>query len=191
MLTCKSPRKVMRAAFFLARDALPKYSSKFSRHDFTLPQLFACLVVREHQRKSYRQGEALLHDSPQWCREIGMNKAPDHNTLCRAFHALNLGRRQRKLLDQLVQWFAIARQLGSVVAIDSSLYDTHHRSRHYEQRCRHYASRQKRTANARRSRAAKRSPKLGIGACTRSHLILSVRAKTGMDRTVLTSSRCC
>src|SRR6478672_9872010 len=180
MLTCKSPRKVMRAAFFLAREALPKYSSKFSRHDFTLQHLFACLIVKEHQRKSYRGIEALLRDSPQWCRDIGMKKIPDHNTLCRAFHVLNLGRRQRKLLDQLTQWFAIARQLGSMVAIDSSLYDTHHRSRHYEQRCRHYASHQKRTANARRSAAARRSPKLCIGVCTRSHLILSTRAKIGM-----------
>jgi len=170
----------MRTAFALARKALPKYSSKFSRHDFTLPQLFACLVVKEHQRKSYREAEMLLRDASHWCRDIGMSKVPDHNTLCRAFHALNLNRRGGKLLDRLVQWFAIARQLGSMVALDSSIYDTHHRSRHYGQRCRHYASRRKRTANARRSRAARRSPKLSIGVCTRCHLILSGRARTGM-----------
>src|SRR3954467_5168678 len=110
MLTCKSPRKVMRTAFRLAKGTIPDHTSKFSRHDFTLPQLFACLVVKEHQRKSYRQAEALLRDAPQWCRDIGMSKTPDHNTLCRAFHALNLGRRQRKLLDRLTQWFAISRQ---------------------------------------------------------------------------------
>src|SRR6266550_1012643 len=75
MLTCKSPRKVMRVAFHLARGVLPRYSSRFSRHDFTLPQLFACLVLKEHQRQSYRQVEALLHDAPQWCRDIGMSKA--------------------------------------------------------------------------------------------------------------------
>src|SRR4051812_37552020 len=109
-----------------------------------------------------------------------MKKVPDHNTLCRAFHKLNFGRRAGKLLDRLAQWFPLARQVGAVGAIDSTLYDTHHRSRHYEQRCRHYASVEKRTANARRSRAAGRSPKLGIGICTRSHLILSARAKTGM-----------
>ena len=170
----------MRIAFCLARGALPDHKSKFSRHDFTLPQLFACLVLREHQRKSYRQTEALLRDSRPWCRAIGMNKFPDHNTLCRAFHALRLGRRHNKLLDRVTQWFAVARQLGSTVAIDSSLYDTHHRSRHYEQRCRHHASREKSTANARRSRSAKRSPKLSVGVCTRSHVILSARARTGM-----------
>jgi len=170
----------MRAAFSLASGVLPKYSSKFSRHDFTLPQLFACLVVKEHQRKSYREAELLLRDARHWCRDICMRKVPDHNTLCRAFHTLNLNRRAGKLLDRLVQWFAVAKQLGLMVAIDSTIYDTHHRSRHYEQRCRHYASRVKSTANARRSRAARRSPKLSIGVCTRSHLILSGRARTGM-----------
>src|SRR5215212_5399414 len=122
MLTCKSPRKVMRVAFELARGVLPDYFSKFSRHDFTVPQLFACLIVREHQRKTYRGVEALLRDASHWCRDIGMTKVPDHNTLCRAFKALNLRRRTGKLLDRLTQWFAIARQLGWTVALDSSLY---------------------------------------------------------------------
>jgi len=180
MLTCKSPRKVMRAAFCLAKGVLPERTSKFSRRDFTLPQLFACLVVREHQRKSYRGVEALLRDAEHWCRDIGMKKVPDHNTLCRAFHALNLGRRAHKLLDVLAQWFGVARQLGHTVAIDSSLYDTHYRSRHYEQRCRHFASHAKNTANRRRSRSAKRTPKVIHAADTQSHVILSARARIGM-----------
>src|SRR4051794_38943212 len=110
MWTRKSPRKVMRVAFHLARGTPPDHTNKFSRKDFTLPQLFACLVVREHQRHSYRGVEALLRDSDHWCRDIGMKKVPDHNTLCRAFHALNLGRRANRLLDVLAQWFSIARR---------------------------------------------------------------------------------
>jgi hypothetical protein len=180
MLTCKSPRKVMRVAHHLAIHCLPTYPSKFSRKDFTLPQLFACLVVREHQRQTYRGAEALLRDAPHWCRDIGMRKVPDHNTLCRAFHALDLGRRSRRLLDVLAQWFAVARQLGVTVAIDSSLYDTHHRSRHYEQRRRHFASRVRRTADRRRSRSARRTPKLATAADTRSHVILAARPRIGM-----------
>src|SRR5688500_20400490 len=113
MLTCKSPRKVMRAAFALARQTLPAYASKFSRQDFTLPQLFACLVVKEHQRKSYREAEALLRDSDHWCRDIGMKKVPDHNTLWRAFAPLNLRRRASKILDRLNQRVANARPTGS------------------------------------------------------------------------------
>ena len=49
----------MLAAFALAKDVLPKFTCKFSRKDFTLPQLFACLALREHQKKSYRGIEAL------------------------------------------------------------------------------------------------------------------------------------
>jgi len=179
MLTCKSPRKVMRVAHRLACGVLPRYFSRFSRHDFTVPQLFACLIVKEHQRRTYRDIEALLRDASHWCRDIGMTKIPDHNTLCRAFHALNLLRRSGRLMDRLAQWFAIAQQLGTVVAIDSSLYDPRYRSRHYEQRCRHYDATRKSSANTRRSRTARLCAKLSVGVCTRSHLILSTCVRTG------------
>ena len=180
MLTCKSPRKVMRFAYELARRCLPRYSCKFSRHDYTLAQLFACLVVREHQRKSYRGIEALLRDSDHWCKQIGMKRVPDHNTLCRAFHVLLGGTRTRRMLDRLAGWMSCADALGTTCAIDSTLYDTHHRSRHYEQRCRHFSSSVKKTANARRSRSARRTPKLRQSVDTRCHVILAARARSGM-----------
>ena len=170
----------MLAAWHLARGVLPDHTSRFSRTDFTLPQLFACLVVREHQRQSYRGVEALLADAPHWGRAIGMRRVPDHNTLWRAFHAIARLRRFGRMLDLLAAMFRTLRHLGPTLAIDSTLYDTHHRSRHYEQRCRHYASRHAKTANSRRSRAAKRTPKLAVGVDTASHVILSARAKAGM-----------
>jgi hypothetical protein len=88
METCKSPRKVLMAAHALAVACLKRRRSKFSRKDFTDAQLFACLVLREHQKKSYRGVVALLQDCPDWCRAIGLKKVPDHNTLCEAFHRL-------------------------------------------------------------------------------------------------------
>jgi hypothetical protein len=87
METCKSPRKVLNAAYALGLACL-KRRSKFSRKDFTDAQLFACLVLREHQKKSYRGLVALLEDTPDWCQSIGLKKVPDRNTLCRAFHRL-------------------------------------------------------------------------------------------------------
>lgn len=78
----------MNAAYALATACLKEHRSKFSRKDFTGPQLFACLVLREHQKKSYRGVVALLKDCPEWCADIGLKKVPDANTLCRAFHAL-------------------------------------------------------------------------------------------------------
>src|SRR4051794_14318803 len=111
METCKSPRMVMRAAYLLAERALPTYSSKFSRHDFTLPQLFACLVLREHQKKTYRGVEALLRDCPEWLSDIGLCKVPDHNTLCRAFGVIVKLRRVNKMLDVTAEWFTDAKVL--------------------------------------------------------------------------------
>ena len=102
METCKSPRKVLAAAHALAEASL-KRRSKFSRKDFTDAQLFACLVLREHQKKSYRGLVALLEDSPQWCADIGLKKVPDHNTLCRAFHRLVKPRMIQAQLDISLQ----------------------------------------------------------------------------------------
>ena len=83
----------MRVAWRAASQCLPDYSCRISRHDFTLPQLFACLVVREQMRLSYRRTEALLQDCRPWCRDIGMKKVPDHATLQRGFAWLGRGGR--------------------------------------------------------------------------------------------------
>ena len=61
----------MRTAHELAWAVLPGFGSKFSRHDFACAQLFACLVVREQLRLSYRRVKALLHDT-DWCPRQGM-----------------------------------------------------------------------------------------------------------------------
>ena len=58
----------MLVAHHLASAFLPRYTSKYSRHDFTLPQLFACLAVKELLGRTYRGAEALLRDCRHWCR---------------------------------------------------------------------------------------------------------------------------
>src|SRR5688572_19500903 len=103
METSRSPRKVLRFACRLGRRVLPDRRSCDSavRHDFTLPQLFACLVVRAFYGLSYRRTEALLRDSPQWLADIGLSVAPDHNTLWRAFGVIVTTRRVNRMLDLL------------------------------------------------------------------------------------------
>src|SRR6185437_13606391 len=103
MLTSKSPRKVLRLAYELGRQVLPPHASRFSRKDYTRPQLFACLVLREHQRKSFRGIEALLADSPAWLADLGLGKAPDHNTLCRAFDSFMKPQLARSMLDLMAR----------------------------------------------------------------------------------------
>jgi hypothetical protein len=178
----------MRAAWHLATQTLPDYSSKFSRKDFTLPQLFACLVVKEQMRRSYRGAEALLRDCDNWLGDVGLRRAPDHNTLCRAAKFLLTKFRVGRLLDKLVQWAAIARMLGlcsDPLAIDSTTYESRHVSRHYERRCHQTRQRMRAKAGAATGRETTRAetvkalPKLAVGVATRCHLILSAWTGTG------------
>ena len=53
----------MLVAHHLASQVLPRYSGKFSRHDFTLAQLFACLCAKQVLSRSYRQAEATLKEA--------------------------------------------------------------------------------------------------------------------------------
>ena len=179
----------MRAAHQLATQCLPKHSHRFSRQDFTLPQLFACLVVREHQKKSYRGAEALLADCPEWLADIGLCRAPDHNTLWRAFKHLVKPVRVNRMLDLMARW-ANQRRLvqGHIkpIALDSSMFESRHVSRHFEKRQKQTASKgtksrqiRAKRADRRRSRTVRGLPKLSLAVACASHLILAARATTG------------
>jgi hypothetical protein len=172
----------MLVAHHLSRQFLHSYSSRFSRHDFTLPQLFACLAVKEMLGRSYRAAELLLRDCPHWCRAIGMNKAPDHNTLCRAARLL-LGRSAvENALDTCARWAKCARVLKLTekpLAGDSTYFDTHHVSRHYERRCAKARRWRENGRKCGRSRTIKRLPKLAVTVSCASHLILSTHVGTG------------
>jgi hypothetical protein len=196
METSRSPWKVMREAHRLASRVWPAYAHPFSRHDFTLPQLFACLIVREMMKLSYRRTEQLLRDSPHWLADIGLSKAPDHNTLWRGFGVLVETRKVNRMLDLLAHLFAEEQLLQCLIkplTIDSTCYERRHRSRHYDRVCRKlglhegekYAKtpeKQRETpeqVNRRRSQAVRRMPKLALAVASNCHLILAVRARIG------------
>ena len=144
MVSCKSPVKVMRAAHELGRQLFDERAHKFARQDYTLPQLFACLVLREHQRESYRGVEALPADCRDLREAVGLRRAPDHNTLWRAFcHLVKPSQVDRALDVQAAQ--AVGRGLavsGDVVkpaAMDGTHFESRHVSRHFEHRQRQSA----------------------------------------------------
>ena len=80
----KSPLRLAEAALATARQALPVYSSKFSRKDFTQHQLFALLALRVFLKQDYRGLEQLLLDWSDLRRALGLKKVPDHSTLQKA-----------------------------------------------------------------------------------------------------------
>lgn len=53
----------------------------------------------------------LLRDSPQWLGDIGLSKAPDHNTLCRAFDRFVKPALAWTILDLMAK---LAQQRGTI-----------------------------------------------------------------------------
>jgi hypothetical protein len=188
---------VLRAAHRLAQQVLPDHARECSRHDFTLAQLFACLVLREFYGLSYRRTEQLLRDSPQWLADIGLAVAPDHNTLWRAFGVIVTTRRVNRMLDRFAERFARAKLLRlshRPLALDSTCFEQRHRSGHYDRRCRHMlgkavaddaTTRPEKpgkwgaSVNASRRRRLSAMPKLSVAVAGACHLILAATVRTG------------
>ena len=183
----------MRRAYELGQRVWPDYGSPFSRRDYTRPQSFACLAVREARRLSYRRAEAFLADVPGWLAEVGLARAPDHNTLWRAFGALLKARRVGRALDLMAADEERPLRAGPAakpLTVDSTCCEPRHRSRHYDRACRKadlgpgqtYAERPGShgpAVNASRSAKVRRMPKLALAVAAANHRVLAVRASAG------------
>jgi len=102
-ITSKSPRKVAAVALAVGNAQYKRYGHRFSRHDFTLAQLFACLVLRKFFRTDYRGIAEILEDWPQLCKDIGFDKkVPHFTTLQKAEKRLLTDALIKKLLTQTV-----------------------------------------------------------------------------------------
>ena len=80
----KSPVALGSEALEVAREALPAYSSPFSRKDFSQHQLFAILVLRQFFKTDYRGIYRLLEDLTDLREVLGLEKVPHYATLCYA-----------------------------------------------------------------------------------------------------------
>lgn len=80
----KSPIALAREALAAGQAGLPRYGSKRSRHDFTLPQLFAIMVLRKFFCTDYRGVVRLLEDLPSLPQQLGLSKIPHYTTVHKA-----------------------------------------------------------------------------------------------------------
>ena len=75
-----------------AREAIPQYSSRFSRHDYTQHQLYALVALRRLLKTDYRGLEATLRDWTELRETLGLAHVPDHSTIQRAAAAQRKGK---------------------------------------------------------------------------------------------------
>jgi len=77
----KSPNDVARHALAVAQDSLPAYSDKHSPKLYTQHQLFAINVLRQFFRTDLRGIVAILKDSSDLRRVLGLKRVPHYSTL--------------------------------------------------------------------------------------------------------------
>src|ERR1700740_2421689 len=103
MLTSKSPRTVAMVALAAGKEAFSDYSHVYSPKKFTQPQLFACLVLKEFEKKDYRGIRQLLIDCSDRREALGVALVPHYTTLQKASRRLLKQDRVRFLLDDTVR----------------------------------------------------------------------------------------
>jgi len=106
--TTKSPKKVARAAYKIAKSTLPKYAHHFSPKKFTQPQLFVCLVMKIFFKTDYRGISAILADSDDLCKTFGMTTVPHFTTLQKASRRLL----RLKAFETLIKGPAVNKRSG-------------------------------------------------------------------------------
>ncbi len=83
----KSAVALAREALAVGRRALPRYSCPRSRRDYTQPQLFALLTLRQMLGLDYRGLVTLVAEWGELRRALGLRKVPHYSTLCYACYA--------------------------------------------------------------------------------------------------------
>jgi hypothetical protein len=170
--TSKSPRRILLAAHELAKGVLPEYSHLYSLKKFTLPQLFACLVLKASLKLDYRGVAGLLDDSPDLQNAIGLKQAPHFTTLQKGAPRLLKIPVVEKLLARSIRLHSPRRKRVKVAAIDSTGLESHHCSRFF-------VKRRSRVENLWQTTTYRRYPKLGIVCDVATHLILAIHLARG------------
>ena len=80
----KSAVALAHEALAVGERALPRYASRYSRHDYTQAQLFALLVLKQFLRTDYRGVVALVAEWTDVRRALRLRKVPHYSTLCYA-----------------------------------------------------------------------------------------------------------
>ena len=163
-------------ALAAGKEAFSDYSHVFSPHKFTQPQLFACLVLKESEKKDYRGVQQLLLDCADLREAIGLRQVPHYTTLQKASRRLLALPHVRRVLADTVRRVLGRRRNVPYAAGDSTGMDARHASRYYI----HRRDSNKADPDRPKKRVSyKRFGKLMLVVCCASHTILGAVASEG------------
>ena len=72
-----------RIALQVSKAVLPRYRSRFSKHQFTQPQLLAILCLMRYEDWTFREAEVRLGEHRELRQILGLTSVPDFTTLYR------------------------------------------------------------------------------------------------------------
>ena len=113
----------------MARRAVTRYSSRFSKRRYTLHQHIVLLCLKVRKNTTYRTLLDELIEMPRIRNAIDLEELPSPSTLCKAFNRLEMAV-WRVLLNLSVTLLPT----NGVVGIDASGFDRSHASKHYTKR---------------------------------------------------------
>lgn len=182
MQTSKSPKQTAIVAYAAATLALPAYSHKFSPKKFTLPQLAACLVLKEFFTTDYRGMVSILEDSSDLRRVLELDEVPHFTTLQKAAKKLLERGTIRTLIAGILKIATDAKLMRrnvQLAALDGTGLESHHVSRYFVQR------RDRTVKEKYQTSRYTRFPKVGLICDTSTHLVLCGIPERGpqFDRT--------
>lgn len=77
-----------RVAMDAATAVLPLYRSRFSKHQFTQPQLLAILCLMRYEDWTFREAEVRLREHGELRAMLQLSSVPDHTTVYRFLRRL-------------------------------------------------------------------------------------------------------
>jgi hypothetical protein len=77
-----------RIALQVSKAVLPRYRSRFSKHQFTQPQLLAILCLLRYEDWTFRETEVRLGEHRELRQTLGLLSVPDFTTLYRFLQRL-------------------------------------------------------------------------------------------------------
>jgi len=108
-----------RVALEVATQVLPPYRTRFSKHQFTQPQLLAVLCLMRYEDWTFREAENALARAPRVARRIEIARGTDYTTLYRFLRRLDDVTVERGL-GETVRRLRRRRRRAVSVAIDGT-----------------------------------------------------------------------
>jgi hypothetical protein len=78
-----------RVALQVAAAVLPRYRSRFSKHQFSQPQLLAVLCLMRYEDWTFRETEVRLREHSELRKVLQLQRVPDYTTLYRFLKRLD------------------------------------------------------------------------------------------------------